>query len=434
MVANPNGKTDPRDVADDELIEDSDAPPAGTVIDGYRVERLIGRGGMGVVVLARDERLARDVAIKLVAPERVSSASARASFLHEARAMAGVRHENVAQIYTYGEYEGLPYFVMEYVPGKDLGTWLDEHFARHELPSVDETLGILDQVCRGLGAIHARGIVHADVKPGNVLIGPAFRAAVTDFGLVRALGERDASELVVGTPAYIAPEIVYSRTPVFDRRADVFALGVIAYEMLTGKLPFRIHDVNSLFDVHLRRDPATPPSEHRPDLPTAFDDVVMTALERDVDRRFPTTDALRKALFRARSDAGRSPGPTRILIADDDPHARAMVRETLAFAFPDATLVEAADGAQALAELEAIPADLVVMDLDMPGMNGLELTAAIRGAPHLANVPILVVTGRGGSGDWRLLQSLGADGFLLKPVDAYTLVALARRGLESKHR
>src|SRR5690606_4075846 len=125
-----------------------------------RVVRVIGRGGMGVVLLARDERLERDVAIKVIAPDRVASERAREAFLGEARAMAGVRHENVVQLYAYGQYEGLPYFVMEYVPGTDLGTWLDERTAAGIASSIDETLGIVDQVCRGLGAVHGRGIVH----------------------------------------------------------------------------------------------------------------------------------------------------------------------------------------------------------------------------------------------------------------------------------
>lgn len=408
-----------------------DAPPDGTLLDGiYRVQRVIGRGGMGVVLLARDERLAREVAIKVIAPDRVTSERAQASFLNEARAMASVRHENVVQIYAYGQYEGLPYFVMEYVPGTDLGSWIDERAARGVSTSIDETLGIVDQVCRGLGAIHARGVVHADVKPGNVLIGPAFRVAVTDFGLFRALGEKDASELVVGTPAYIAPEVVYSRAPVFDPRADVYAAGVIAYEMLTGKMPLPIDDIGTLFDVHMKRLPIAPPSEVRPELPAALDAVVLRALERDVDKRFATTEDLRRAFFRARADLGKRMHTRRILVVDDDEDVRAVVCETLRVAFPNAEIAEVSDGVEALEDLERRGAHLVVLDLDLPHLNGVELTAAVRGIPHLEKVPIVVVTGHGGSADWRVLQKFGADGFLMKPVDAYALVALARRALE----
>ncbi|MCA9616230.1 MAG: protein kinase [Myxococcales bacterium] len=408
-----------------------DAPPPGTVLDGmYRVERVIGRGGMGVVLLATDERLEREVAIKVIAPDRMGNAKAHESFLGEARAMASVRHENVVQLYAYGQFEGLPYFVMEYVPGTDLGTWIDERATRGVSPSIDETLGILDQACRGLGAIHERGVVHADVKPGNVLIGPSFRVAMTDLGLFRALGERDLSELVVGTPAYIAPEVVYSRAPVFDPRADVYAVGVIAYEMLTGRMPLPIEDVPSLFDVHSKRVPVIPPSEVRPELPSALDAVVLRALERDVSQRFSTPDELRRAFFRARSELGKRALASRVLVVDDDDDARAMVSETLRFAFPKAEVTEVRDGAEALAHLERHGASLVVLDLDLPGMNGVELTAALRGIPHLEKVPILVVTGHGGSADWRVLQKFGTDGFLVKPVDSYTLVALARRALD----
>ncbi len=412
-----------------------DAPPRDTLIEGtYRVDRVIGRGGMGVVLLALDERLAREVAIKVVAPDRVTNDKARENFLGEARAMASVRHENVVQLYAFGHYEGLPYFVMEYVPGTDLGSWLDERAERGQSPSVDETLGILDQLCRGLAAIHARGVIHADVKPGNVLIGPAFRVAVTDFGLVRALGEKDASELVVGTPAYIAPEVVYSRAPVFDPRVDVYAVGVIAYEMLTGRMPHTIEDVPTLFEVHQQRRPVVPPSELRPELPAALDAVVLRALERDAQARYETPEALRRALFRARGQLGRRGVARRILVVDDDDDARALVAEPLRLAFPGSEIIEVHDGERALAHLERHGADLVVLDLDLPGLNGVELTAALRGVPHLEKVPILVVTGHGGSADWRVMQKFGADGFLMKPVDAYTLVALARRALEQSTR
>jgi CheY-like chemotaxis protein len=120
----------------------------------------------------------------------------------------------------------------------------------------------------------------------------------------------------------------------------------------------------------------------------------------------------------------------RILVVDDDEHARAMVRETLNATFPNATITEVTDGVEALAHLERHGADLVVLDLDLPHLNGVELTAAVRGIPHLEKVPIVVITGHGGSADWRVLQKFGADGFLMKPVDAYALVALARRALE----
>ncbi len=401
--------------------------PVGTVLDGaYRVKRLIGRGGMGIVLLCQDEALVREVAVKMIAPDSFGD-DTRQLFLTEARAMAGVRHENVVQIFSYGEHEALPYFAMEYVPGFSVAEWLERSDAEGDPPSVDEVLGILDQACRGLAAIHAAGIVHADVKPANILVGPSFRVALTDFGLVRGLGEVDDNDLVVGTPAYIAPEVVYSRQPVFDRRADVFALAVTAYEMLTGRLPWPIEDVGQLFEVHLRHVPLVPPSELRPDIPSVFDEVLSRALSRDVRERYPTTHDFRRALLEARQAVAQVASDVRVLIADDDASFVEVARASLEMAFPGAQIECVSDGRAALAALDRRGASLAVIDLDMPGLNGIELTAAIRGRDALERMPILVVTATGGGADWRLLQQLGADGFLVKPLDPYALIAMARR-------
>jgi len=180
------------------------------IADTYVVEGMIGRGGMGVVLLAEDERLQRKVAIKLINPDFAHRERAVQRFFKEARTMAGLRHQNVVQIHALGEHEGVPYFVMELVDGITVADWLLQHDPGGAPPHIDEALGILEQVCRGLQAIHGIGILHGDIKPGNVLIGPLFRVAVTDFGLVRDRDSADAGTSIVGTPAYIAPEVVLS--------------------------------------------------------------------------------------------------------------------------------------------------------------------------------------------------------------------------------
>ncbi|MEO0322465.1 MAG: protein kinase [Myxococcota bacterium] len=405
-------------------------PMVGDVLDdAYRVTGLLGRGGMGVVLLADDVALARPVAVKLMNAAMLQSTDAKERFVTEARAMAGVRHENVVQIYRLGSFDDAPFFAMEYVPGETVVDWLERKWDQGgPPPAVDEALGILDQLCRGLGAIHDAGIVHADVKPGNVLLGPAFRAAVADFGLHRPLGHRDSGEMVVGTPAYLPPEVVTSRAPVFGSAADVYAVGVMAYEMLTGDLPFPIESVGDLFEVHLRGRDAPAASKLRGDLPPAFDAVLSRALARDPKDRYGTMDALRKALLTAREDSGaRATETRRIVVADDDADFRALAEETLRFAFPGAEVVGVGDGEGALDALDAARSALAVVDLDMPGMNGVELTAAIRGRDGLEGLPVVVVTATGGAPDWRLLQLLGADGFLVKPIDPYALMSIARR-------
>jgi len=408
------------------------APPEGTVVEGkYRVLQPVGRGGMGVVVLARDLRLERDVALKLVAPKRVDDSS-REAFLAEARAMATVRHENVVQVYDVGEHHGLPYIVMEYVPGRSVAGWLEACDERRALGPIDEALGIIDQVCRGVSAVHDAGLLHGDLKPGNILLGPAFRAAVADFGFMRRRGVQEELALVAGTPAYIPPEMAVgeSNEPL-DAPADVYSLAATAYEMLTGELPLPIKDMLSLYDVHGRGQRARPPSSIREELPPCFDTVLLNALHPSPHERTPTADAFRRALLDARDSIARFESEVhttrRVVVADDDEDFLALAIEALRHAFPGAEIEGVGDGISALHALESRSASLAVLDLDMPGMNGVELTATLRGSERAATLPIIVVTARGGAPDWRLLSAIGADGFLVKPLDAHALVALARR-------
>jgi serine/threonine-protein kinase len=409
-----------------------EGPSGGTLIgDAYRVVGPLGQGGMGVVVLAVDERLERDVAIKLIRPAFTRNQSARERFLIEARAMARVRHENVVEIFAFGEFGGTPYFVMEYVPGTNVANWLDDGLLEDRLPSVDEALGYLDQVCRGVAAIHASGAVHGDLKPSNLLIGPASRVAVADMGLSRLFDPtgRLGDHPMAGTPAYMAPE--FARTDLsreLVQRGDVYALGVIAFEMLSGHQPFAIETTADMLLAHSAGRPPLP-SQFRPELTTAFDDALLSSLRFDPVDRTPSADAFRRALLEARETLTSSYNSVRIIVADDDSDFLALASEALAFGFPGARIETCPDGEAALRACDREPASLAVIDLDMPGLNGVELTAALRANYSL---PIVVVTASGGAPDWHLLSALGADGFLVKPIDPFALVALARKAVDAK--
>jgi serine/threonine-protein kinase len=410
-----------------------EGPQVGTLIDGaYRVVGPLGQGGMGTVVLALDERLQRDVAIKLIRPAYGSHKKARERFLIEARAMARVRHENVVEIFAFGDLAGSPYFVMEYVPGSNIANWLDDLILEDKLPSVDESLGYLDQICRGLTAIHASGAVHGDLKPSNILLGPASRVALADLGLSRLFDHTGGvgDHPMAGTPAYLAPEFARVDLPShLLQRSDIYALGVIAYEMLTGAPPFDIVSTQDMLMAH----GAPPPLPHklRPELTAVFDAPLLSALCVDPAQRTPSADALRRQLLRAREALDTRHSQLRILVADDDTDFLALARETLAYGFPGAQIEVVRDGNAALAAIDREPASLAVIDLDMPGMNGVELTAALRANYRL---PIMVCTAAGGAPDWRLLQAIGADGFLVKPIDPFALISLARKMLDGRER
>jgi serine/threonine-protein kinase len=344
--------------------------------------------------------------------------------------MARVRHENVVEIFTFGEIAGSPYFIMEYIPGSNVANWLDDLIVENKLPSIDESLGYLDQLCRGLAAIHASGAVHGDLKPSNILLGPASRVAIADLGLSRLF---DASGTIgdhpmAGTPAYLAPE--FSRTDLpghMLHRSDIYAVGVIAYEMLTGEPPYEIMSTQDMLLAHQAPPPL--PSKVRPELTTAFDQALLSALAVDPLERTATADELRRQLLRAREAINSSAKAVRVLVADDDEDFLALARETLAFGLPGAQIETVHDGEAALAAIDREPVALAVIDLNMPGMNGVELTAALRAN---YSMPIVVCTASGGAPDWRLLSAIGADGFLVKPIDPYALIALARKMLDSK--
>jgi serine/threonine-protein kinase len=399
----------------------------GTRIENYTITRLLGSGGMGVVLLARDEHLMREVAIKFVSPALLTQPGSQQRFLDEARAMARVRHPNVVEVFAFGEHTGKPYFVMEYVPGITADTWFRERMLLSQSPPpVDEALGILEQCCRGTSAIHASGAIHGDLKPGNVLLGPAFRVALADLGLSRAL-DRSESTFTAGTPAYMAPESVEPSTdPALLRRRDVYSLGVMAYEFLTGHLP----RPPQLSPKAAALIPPLPPSQLRSELPSVFDAVLLAALTVDPTRRTDSVDGLRRELMRARRVASERKFAAKVLVVDDDADFLALVDRSLRASFPGAQISCVADGQNALEELSQRPFDLCIFDLRLPDLNGVELTAMVRAEERHRHTPILMVTAHGGGRDWQVLSALGADGFLVKPVDPHALVAMVGRMLE----
>src|SRR5687767_116392 len=202
----------------------------------YELDREIGRGGMGIVYKAKDKRLKRHVAVKLLPPELAFRGEIRSRFLKEAETAAQLSHPNIVPIYTVDEREGLVYFVMGFVDGQNLGTRLSE---RGPLP-VDEVRRILREVADALAYAHERGVIHRDIKPDNIILATGSgRAMVTDFGIARAVSESAGSRLTgtgvtIGTPAYMSPEQCSGERNV-DGRSDLYSLGVVGYEMLAGE-------------------------------------------------------------------------------------------------------------------------------------------------------------------------------------------------------
>ena len=273
----------------------------GMIFAGYRVEELVGRGGMGVVYRATDLSLERPVALKLVAPELAEDERFRERFLREPRLAASLDHPHVIPIYEAGEHDGQLYLAMRFVEGSDLRTILE----REEKLSPERTLAVLAQVADALDAAHRRALVHRDVKPANVLLDEDGHAYLTDFGITKQVGgDSTDTGRVVGTLDYLAPEQI--RGDPVDGRADVYALGCLLYECLAGVPPFRRDTEAETLWAHMQEAPP-PLRDHR-----GLDPVLRKALAKNQEDRYGSgaelIDAAADALGLARAPraAGRS--------------------------------------------------------------------------------------------------------------------------------
>ncbi len=421
---------DPRRVELDELAlapRPESVPDIGATIgEIYEVEGELGGGAMGVVLAAVDRVLERRVAIKLIRSS-LQAADFRTRFMLEARAMALVSHPNVVTIHAFGEHGGNPYMVMELVEGQTLDRWLMENGPR---PDLDVALRILNQVCLGVSAIHAAGTLHRDLKPSNILLDDQLRARVSDLGLAVHFRDGDLIKELVGTPGYIAPEIQFDvaadggATP----QSDLYSLACMAFELLTGEPPYSASDDLALAVLHATA--AVPlASDVRRDLPRAFDQVLSQALAKDPKQRTPSVELFRRALMEARND---SLEPVRILVAEDDPDFRELLQLVLTQEFPGADIECVPDGRQAVAAFDRKPASVMVLDLQMPEMDGMAVTALLRSRPQALQVPIIVLSASGGSKEWQLLSSLGADRFLVKPVNLDDVISTIRRATRER--
>jgi serine/threonine-protein kinase len=262
----------------------------------YEIDSEIGRGGMGIVYCAKDKRLKRNVAIKLLPPELAFRTDIRSRFLREAETAAQLSHPNIVPIYNVEERDNLVYFIMAFIAGDNLATRLQKVGAL----DTGEVRKILREVADALSYAHKRKVVHRDIKPDNILLdSDSGRAMVTDFGIARALTDTGDSRLTatgmaIGTPAYMSPEQSAGELEI-DGRSDLYSLGVVGYQMATGDLPFIAPNTPSMLVKHLSEIPM-PVDQRRPDLPTDLARVIMMMLEKDPANRFPDAQSVVVAL------------------------------------------------------------------------------------------------------------------------------------------
>jgi serine/threonine protein kinase len=268
----------------------------GRILAHYRINAAIGAGGMGEVYRATDTKLGREIALKVLPPDMARDPERLARFQREARSVASLNHPHIVTLHSVEEAEGVHFLTMELIEGKSLNRLIPQH----GLP-IDQMLGIATAIAEALAAAHAKGIVHRDLKPANVMLTEEGRVKVLDFGLakeMRATGPTDATltlaehteaGVVMGTPAYMSPEQIAGRP--IDHRTDIFSLGILLYEMTSGRRPFEGDSSVELASAILRDTPR-PLSELRPELPEGLERVIARCLEKDAEERFASAQDL----------------------------------------------------------------------------------------------------------------------------------------------
>src|SRR6266545_3361192 len=299
----------------------------GRKLGKYTLEAKLGEGGMAAVFRSHHPQFDRPVAIKILPPTVGQDAGFRARFEREGRTIAGLNHPNIIRVYDIDESDGLFYMVMDLLPGGTLEARLREGGLDRKW-SAD----VVEKMAEALDYAHTRGVIHRDIKPSNILLDGEGQPVLADFGIARLVqGEGDANltaaGMVMGTPAYMAPEQLTGQLP--DARADIYSLGVVLYQLLTGRAPF-IGDTTAVISGHLTRQPP-PPRESTPDLPPALDAVVLQALAKQPEHRFKSAGVFAQALRNAAGDL--EPGLVRVASA-----ARAAAAPTFSAAtLPPAT-------------------------------------------------------------------------------------------------
>jgi serine/threonine protein kinase len=345
----------------------------GDEFAGYRIERRLGRGGMGILYLAVEPGLERRVALKLIAPEAAADEVFARRFREESKIAASIEHPNVVPIYAAGEEDGIPYIAMRYVAGSDLG----RRISREGRLDPEQAVALIAQIGNGLDAIHAAGLIHRDVKPANVLLSGeegAEHAYITDFGVARNVSTQSGltqTGRFVGTLDYVAPEQI-SGEPI-DARVDVYALGCLLFKLLTGEVPYPREGEAARLYAHLN-DPPPAPSLYVPALPMALDDVVIRAMSKLPGDRFPSAGDLGRA-----AQAALSGGPV---------------------AVPERTV---ATGAAATVEAARLHPEsdqpLTAPTVEGPRRSPLLIAGGLTAIVAIAVVAFVLASGGGGGGD-----------------------------------
>jgi serine/threonine-protein kinase len=401
----------------------------GELVGGCEILRLLGSGGMAEVYEALDRALLRRVAIK-VQRGKTSSPARRAGLRQEAQALAAIHHPALPVLHAIGTHRGLDYLVMEHVTGVSLA----ERLRTVGRLGVRETLRVLIQIADALVAVHGAGVVHRDVKPANVMLSSKDRVVLVDFGVMlpEVNLDDDVQRWALGTPEYMAPEAIRGDIARGEGYLlDLYALGMTAYELLTGASPFERESITDVVRAHLGEEVELGALE-RLEVPARLAQLVVALTMKDpLDR--PMAAELVVAELRAieRSERYDDAASISVLIVDDDPIARDLVSSYVRRHLRGARVRVAEDGVDALDIARRTQPQLVLVDLRMPRMNGLELCLHLRSMPEMSRSTIAIVSGEDGGDERALLDRLGIQ-FVAKGEDLAPRIRELLRGVAER--
>jgi response regulator RpfG family c-di-GMP phosphodiesterase/serine/threonine protein kinase len=427
----------------------------GLVLGNFRILERVGAGGMAVVYKAEHLEMRHTVAVKVLQLGRGDDPRLESRFSAEMRAVARLRHPNIVTAIDAGRaYSPDPdgpvlwYLVMEYVPGENL----DDYVRSRGPLSSAQACNLIYQVASALAETHRVSLVHRDIKPSNIIVTPEEQAKLLDFGLSRYVPTRMTQcGTVLGTIDFMAPEQARDASSV-DVRADIYSLGGTLFWCLTAQLPFPMQ--GNEMEVLIRRLTQQPPSARavRPDLPSGLEDVLQRMLALDPDDRYATPQEVMQALlpflrpdsslnlltarpsapqvYYRPSAAAAGAHVHRVLVVDDEPSIRLLCREVLQSS--GMVCEEATTGEEALRATAERPPDLMLIDVNMPGLSGPQTLHRLRAEPPTANLKVIMISGQATADEMAEMMLNGADDYLSKPFSVPQLIGRVRTALRLK--
>jgi len=377
---------------------------SGTLVGGtYEIRSLIGQGGMGRVYEAFDRALLRTVALK------IGGSGGALSVREEARALAAISNPCVVAVHAVGTYAGCDYIVMERVYGLSLEQRIEEQNARAEVTEIPAAIELLASIADGLAIVHEAGIVHWDLKPGNVMLAPKGRMVLLDFGVFVPFFAAANAPMFRGTPAYSSPEATQSNVaPDEAHLVDVYALGILAWELLTGAPPFLGPTVEAIWKDH-EQTPLPPLRTRRPDAPLALAELIAEMTAKSPSDRPPLMAEVARRLRALAVPGSRSRElrPAKILIVEDDAATQKVLDFFVRKTAPHAEVRIAARSDEALRVLRTFTPDLMLLDLKLPDGNGVDLCVHMRSLGLAERCRIVPVSATVEQIDRRLQLQLG---------------------------